>query len=89
METTLAVLVNSKISSPVNAGGLGGSSGTITISTTASTYGSLTVPSSYSITAGGSGYTKWGNIITTGTQPGLQVNGEAKHFVKPTIITNF
>jgi len=75
----LAVLVNSKVSSPVNAGGLGGS--TITISTTASTYSSLTVPSSYSITAGGTGYSNWGNITTsngtTGSHPSLQVTGEA------------
>lgn len=66
----------------VNAGGNGGSSGSgsVYIYTTGSNYqtGSITVPSSYTISTGGTYNTSaWTNITSNGTQPSLQVTGNA------------
>ena len=69
--------MNSKVSSPVNAGGLGGA--TITISSTSSWGTSLTVPSSAYLTSTGS-TASWSNgsgNITIGSQPSLSVSGDA------------
>ena len=66
----------------VNAGGNGGSSGSgsVYIYTTSSNYqtGSITVPSSYTISTGGTYNTSaWTNITSNSTQPSLQVTGDA------------
>lgn len=69
--------MNSKVSSPVNAGGLGGA--TITISSTSSWGTSLTVPSSAYLTSTGS-TASWSNgvgNITVGSQPSISVSGDA------------